>query len=192
MDKIRNMMSIYMKIHVHTERTVLRDWESSDLENYARIASDPDVMAHIGDGKTRPHSYAVGFIDKVLRQQTNRGWTRFAVEHRKTGKLMGYCGLDLIDGLLDFGWRYAKEYWGAGYGYEAANGALYVAQETFGLTHITCQSYIENAGSIRIMQKMGMDQIGESEAYGRPLVVYGFKAEWPNGLQARVNDLSSG
>ena len=97
---------------------------------------------------------------------------------------MGFCGLDDKIGRLDFGWRYSKDFWGAGYGYEAAAAALWVSQNTFSLTHITSQSYPENVGSIRIMEKMGMVQIGEGAEFGRPLVVYGFESEWPNGLPA--------
>ena len=171
-----------MKIHAKTERLLLRDWEISDLDDYAELVADPDVMAHIGDGKPRPRRYAEAFIESVLSHQQSRGWTRFAVEHVKSGKLMGFCGLDDKIGRLDFGWRYAKEFWGSGYGYEAAAAALWVSQNTFSLTHITCQSYTENVGSIRIMEKMGMVQLGEGAEFGRPLVVYGFKHEWPDGL----------
>jgi len=153
-----------------------------DLEEYAAIVSDPDVMVHIGNGLPRPPSYATEFIATVMDQQANKGWTRFAVEHAKSGKLMGFCGVDDKIGRIDFGWRYAKEFWGSGYGYESAAAALWVCQNVFNLTHITSQSYPENAGSIRIMEKMGMTQIGEGTDFGRPLVIYGFKNEWPDGV----------
>jgi len=182
-NKIPNSVWFMKKIHARTERLLLRDWEASDLEDYARIIADPLVMEHIGDGKPRPRSNAVEFIDTVLAHQESRGWTRLAVEHAKTGQLMGFCGVDDKIGRLDFGWRYAKEFWGGGYGYEAAAAALWVCQNTFSLTQITSQSYPENAGSIRIIQKMGMTQIGEGTDFGRPLVVFGFESEWPNGLK---------
>ena len=173
-----------MKIHARTERLILRDWDISDLDDYAKIIADPEVMAHIGDGKPRPRSNAESFIATALSHQATRGWTRFAVEHVQTGSLMGFCGLDDKIGRLDFGWRYSKDFWGAGYGYEAAAAALWVSQNTFSLTHITSQYYPENVGSIRIMEKMGMVQICEGAEFGRPLVVYGFESEWPNGLPA--------
>ena len=172
-----------MKIHAQTERVIIRDWSRDDLEDYLAIVSDPEVMRHIGDGKPRTREYVGGFFDSVLEHQRTRGWTRFAVEQKNSGKLMGFCGFDDNIGRIDFGWRLAREFWGAGYGYEASAAALWVAQNTFSLTHITCQSYTENLGSIRIMEKMGMAQIGTEEAFGRPVVVYGFEREWPEGLK---------
>lgn len=171
-----------MKIHARTERLILRDWSLDDLDEYAAIVADPEVMAYIGNGAPRQRSYAIDFLATVTDQQERRGWTRFAVEHVKSGALMGFCGVDDKIGRLDFGWRYAKAFWGSGYGYEAAAAALWVCQNTFSLTHITSQSYPENVGSIRIMEKMGMTKIGEGTEFGRSLVIYGFKNEWPDGL----------
>ena len=172
-----------MKIHARTERLLLRDWETSDLDDCALIIADSGAMKNIGEGKPRPRSDAEAFIKTVLEHQQTRGWTRFAVEHADSGQLMGFCGIDDKMGQIDFGWRYSKKFWGSGYGYEAAAAALWVCQNTFSLTHITSQSYLENAGSIRIIEKMGMVKIGEGTDFGRPLWVYGFKNEWPDGLR---------
>ncbi len=171
-----------MKIHAHTERLLIRDWTRDDFDAYFAIVSDPEVMKHIGNGLPRTREYVDGFFESVLSHQETRGWTRFAVEHRQSGKVMGFCGLDDQTGRIDFGWRFGREFWGAGYGFEAASAVLWVAQNTFKLTQITCQSYPDNVGSIRIMEKMGMSKIGEEVVFSRPTLVYGFEAEWPNGV----------
>lgn len=178
-----------MKIHARTERLLLRDWTDDDRAPYTDIVTDPVVMQHIGDGQPRTPDYARSFVDAQMAHQADRGWMRFAVEHAASGAFMGFCGLDTMPvdarghdlGRLDFGWRYGRDWWSSGFGFEAASAALFVARESFGLTHITCQSYLENPGSIRIMQKMGMREIGADTAHGRPLVVYGFPDEWPAG-----------
>ncbi len=172
-----------MTIHARTERLILRDWTTDDTDSYAALSADPEVMRHIGDGQPRDHAYAEDFIKRMIQHQETRGWMRFAIEHQETGELMGFSGFDDKNGPLDFGWRLSRPFWGGGYGFEASAAALWVGQNTFGLTKITAQSYPENVGSIRIMQKMGMSQIGDSEEFGRPLVVYGFPAEWPDGFK---------
>ena len=139
-------------------------------------------MRHIGNGKTRDRDHADEFVRTMIKHQTSRGWMRFAVEHSQSGEFMGFAGFDDKNGLLDFGWRLGQAFWGGGYGFEASAAALWVGQKTFSLEKITAQSYPENVGSIRLMKKMGMSQIGASEAFGRPLVVYGFSAEWPDGF----------
>lgn len=171
-----------MKIHARTERLVLRDWTPGDVEPYAALAADPDVMQYIGNGQPRSREYAEDFVAEQIHHQKTRGWMRFVVEEAASGLFAGFCGLDDKTGRLDFGWRYAKAFWGRGYGFEAAAAALYVAQNAFGLTRITCQSVLDNPGSIRIMQKMGMSEIGTYVAYGEAVVVYGFPEEWPDGF----------
>ena len=124
-------------------------------------------------------------VRTMMRHQDERGWMRFAVEHAESGALLGFSGFDDKSGVLDFGWRLGREFWGGGYGFEASTTALWVGQNVFGLTNITAQSYPENVGSVRLMEKMGMSLIGEREEQGKPLVVFGFPAEWPEGFPGR-------
>jgi len=152
-----------------------------DVDAYAAIIGDPDVMRYIGNGKPRDRSQAEAFVRSMIRHQEERGWMRFAVEHAATGRLMGFSGFDDKNGPLDFGWRLGRDFWGGGYGYEASAVALWVGKETFGLKGMVAQSYPENAGSVRIMEKMGMSLIGEGEEHGKRLVIYGFPEDWPDG-----------
>lgn len=171
-----------MTTHARTERLILRDWSLDDVDGYAAIIGDPEVMRYIGNGKVRDRSQAEDFVRTMMGHQQERGWMRFAVEHAQSGQLMGFSGFDDKNGPLDFGWRLGRDFWGGGYGYEASAAALWVGQQTFELKGITAQSYPENVGSVRIMEKMGMSFIGESEEHGRKLVIYGFPEEWPDGF----------
>ncbi len=178
----REQSDVAMKIHAQTERLTLREWSLDDIDEYAEIIGDAEVMKYIGNGQPRPRSSAEEFVKTMIGHQESRGWNRFAVEHTNTGELVGFSGLDDQEGVLDFGWRLHRKFWGAGYGYEASAAALWVARNSFSLTKITSQSFPENVGSIRIMQKMGMVQISEGEYEGKPLVIYGFADEWPNRM----------
>lgn len=171
-----------MKIHARTERLILRDWSLDDVDAYAAIIADPEVMRYIGDGQVRDRGQAEEFVRTMMRHQAERGWMRFAVEYAETGALLGFSGFDDNNGPLDFGWRLGRSFWGGGYGFEASAAALWVGKNTFGLTKITAQSYSENVGSVRIMEKMGMSMIGQREENGKPIVVYGFASEWPEGF----------
>lgn len=170
-----------MTIHARTERLLLRDWSSDDVDAYADIVGDPEVMRHIGNGQPRTREHAESFVTDMMAHQKSRDWMRFAVEHVVSGQLMGFAGFEDKAGLLDFGWRLGRDWWGGGYGFEAASAALWVGRSTFGLKGIVAQSYPENAGSVRLMDKMGMSLLGTSESFGRELVVYGFPEDWPDG-----------
>lgn len=170
-----------MTIHARTERLILRDWSPGDVDAYAAIVGDPEVMRHIGNGQPRTPQHAESFVADMMAHQRSRGWMRFAVEHSGSGRLMGFSGFEDKNGVLDFGWRLGRDWWGGGYGFEASSAALWAGRNTFGLTQMVAQSYIENAGSVRIMEKMGISLLGTSVFEGRELVVYGFPEDWPDG-----------
>lgn len=144
-----------MKTHARTERLILRDWSLDDVDAYAAIIGDPEVMRYIGNGQPRDHAQAESFVRSMMRHQAERGWMRFAVEHAKSGALLGFSGFDDKNGPLDFGWRLGRDFWGGGYGFEASAAALWVGQNTFGLTKITAQSYPENTGPFASWRRWG-------------------------------------
>lgn len=168
-----------MEILARTDRLILRTWSETDIEPYAKMVADPEVMKHIGDGSVRDRAYAEEFVHRMMKLSGERGWIRFAVEHLETGEFMGFCGFDISgtggDSVLDFGWRYARKFWGAGYGGEAVLAALEVGRNRFALTDIESMSYPENIGSIKLFEKMGMNFLRESEEHGRKIVHYGFE-----------------
>ena len=101
----REKKHVAMTIHAQTERLILREWSRNDIDAYADIIGDAEVMKYIGNGQPRSRKSAEEFVDTMIAHQESRGWNRFAVEHRNTGELVGFSGLDDKDGVLDFGWR---------------------------------------------------------------------------------------
>ncbi len=164
-------------LRVETERLIIRNWKASDSEPYAAIVADPEVMKFIGDGNPRTIEYATTFVLDMMRLYEERGWIRFAVELKETGELLGFCGYGLQNGVLDYGWRYARSSWGGGYGSEAAIAVLEIGRTRFGLKNIQSKSYPENRGSVRIMERMGMSYLFDSTENGRRVVHYGFPDE---------------
>ena len=166
-----------MDILAHTERLIIRSWKETDIEPYAAIVADPEVMKHIGDGRPRGRDYAVDFVNRMMDLYDERGWIRFAIEHAESGELMGFCGFDSTDepdGEQDFGWRFARKFWGAGFGSEAVLSVLDLGRSRYNLKNIESKSYPDNIGSIKLFEKMGMKFLRESEEHGRRVVHYGF------------------
>jgi RimJ/RimL family protein N-acetyltransferase len=123
---------------------------------YARIVANPDVMRHIGDGSTHTYEQAQHFVHTMMATEKERGWIYWAVACQTTLELIGFCGFGVMDGQLDFGWRYAKRYWGRGLGTEAAEAVLHYSVRTFGFQEIRAVAYTANRASLRIMEKIGM------------------------------------
>jgi len=83
------------------------------------------------------------------------GYARYAVLLRAAGKLIGFSGFKLIDGNVDFGYRLAAEHWGSGYATEAGRAVIAYGFEQLGLKSIVATADMRNAGSIRVIEKLG-------------------------------------
>ena len=159
-------------MRLETDRLILRGWTDDDLDPYARIVADPEVMKFIGDGRVQGRDQAEKFIQAMRAYEQGRGWHLWAVERKADGQLLGYCGYGLLDDQLDFGWRLGREFWGQGYGTEAARAALDYGVAAYGFTEIRSVAYAENRASIRIMEKLGLRREGAGMRHGKALVYY--------------------
>ena len=73
-----------------TPRLLLRQWRPSDLEPFAAMNSDADVMRYYPTPWTREQSDA--FAQRVMRLIDERGWGFWAVEERVSGRFIGFVG----------------------------------------------------------------------------------------------------
>ena len=155
-----------------TVRLLIRPCQESDIPAYAEIVADPDVMQFIGPGAPLSYELAEQSIRLNMEQYEKSGWSRFVVVHKSSEELMGFCGFADYNDELDFGWRYAKKFWGGGYGTEAAQAVLKLGIEEFKFPRIVCIAHVKNIGSIRIIEKIGMDYEKDIEIDGKPIHQY--------------------
>lgn len=74
-----------------TRRLVLRRWREADLEPFARLNADPDVMHFLSHPLDRAASDA--FAGRIEAQFDRRGYGLWAVERRDDGAFLGFTGL---------------------------------------------------------------------------------------------------
>ena len=90
-----------------------------------------------------------------------------------TAPFVGYVGLwpaDYVEqGMVEVGWRLAREHWGHGYATEAAREALRFGFEQVGLDEIVSFTVPANERSWRVMERIGLvrDPSGD---FDHPLV----------------------
>lgn len=157
---------------IETNRLTIRSLRESDIPEYAAIVADPEVTKFLGDGL--PHSYeqAAAYVVDCIRSEAKEGFARYAVILRETGELIGFCGFKKGYGCIDFGWRYARRAWGNGYATEAAVAVLDYGINTLKLYGIVVESAVENVGSVRVIEKLGMQFEAFGEVRGRKTVRY--------------------
>ncbi len=109
-----------------TERLVLRMFRESDLDSYAAMCGDPEVMRYLGDGHTLDRAESWRNMALVLGHWYLRGFGLWAVEERATGELVGRVGCWRPEGWpgLEIGWALRREFWRRGYATEAAQAVV--------------------------------------------------------------------
>lgn len=143
---------------IRTERLILRRWRDSDREPFAAMNGDPAVVEHLQGPMSRERSD--GFVDRIEAHWEEHGWGLWAVEVPGVAPFIGYVGLWPADhvapGMVEVGWRLAREHWGHGYATEAAREAL-----RFGFTHVGLEEIVsftvpQNDRSWRVMERIGL------------------------------------
>ena len=165
-------------VEVETERLLLRRWRDEDLEPYARMCADPEVMRFIGDGSTLTREGSDRQISRFLRHWDERGFGLWALEEKESGTFIGFAGLahqeDWTKGehKTEVGWRLDRAFWGRGLATEAARASVAYGLETLGLERIISIIQPENRASRRVAEKAGLGPRGEARWRGTPVVWY--------------------
>lgn len=146
-----------------TSRLVLRAWREDDFDAFAAMNADPCVMEYFPAPLTREESAA--FFGHIREEFQTEGFGLYAVERISDGLLLGYTGLHRVtfDGLcgqIEIGWRLRADAWGNGYAPEAAQACLAHATK-LGIEEIIAFTAVANRRSQRVMQKIGMECVGQ-------------------------------
>jgi RimJ/RimL family protein N-acetyltransferase len=161
---------------VATRRLRLRRWRDDDLAAYRRITGDPAVMAHF-PGVLTP-AEADGQVEWFEHHWRRHGFGVWAVEHRRTGDLIGRIGLvvhtDWPHGPseAEVGWLLGRPWWGQGL---ATEGAMAAVREAFGplrLRRLVSITRPDNERSRRVMERLGMLEQGSRHWRDEPAVWY--------------------
>lgn len=93
---------------------IVRQFTPDDLDQFAALCANPDVMRLMGDGITLPRETVAHWIDVCQVKYRDRGYGTSAVFEKSSGAFMGYCGVVRapereFDELI---YAFAPEYWG--------------------------------------------------------------------------------
>ena len=145
-----------MSIPPQSDRLTFRVWQDDDSECFHAINSDPQVMRYVANGQFWPISRTQQFIESASAMLKRSGFCQWALIHRSSGCLIGFCGLVDTGDVPEIGWRLARDYWGQGLATEAATAVLNHAREVLGIRRVMATVQTENTASIRVIEKLGM------------------------------------
>ncbi|MZG19733.1 GNAT family N-acetyltransferase, partial [Streptomyces sp. SID5914] len=144
---------------LRTERLVLRDWRTSDLDPWVAMNADPVVREYFPEVLTREQSEAS--VSRFQADLDRRGWGWWAVEAVATGEFVGFAGLDPVEDGMPFtgveaGWRLARPAWGHGYATEAGRAVVAHAFDCLALPEVLAVTAVGNLRSRAVMERLGM------------------------------------
>jgi RimJ/RimL family protein N-acetyltransferase len=159
---------------LETERLRLRQFVEADLDAYARICADPDSMRYIGPGTPLSRADAWRSMAQSLGHWQLRGYGLWAVEEKRTGAFVGRIGLIYPEGwpALEVGWLIDRARWGHGLATEGGRAAMQFAFDRLGLQRISSVIRPQNAASIRVAEKLGMQPERTMQLNGLDVVIY--------------------
>lgn len=142
-----------------TERLTLRQFTLGDAEFILELVNEPSFIQNIGDRGVRTLSDAEKYLETgPISSYERNGFGLLAVTLNDTGQPIGMCGLIKRDALedVDIGYAFLPAFWSKGFALESAQAVINHAKETIGLKRVVAIVDPANAGSIRLLEKIGM------------------------------------
>jgi RimJ/RimL family protein N-acetyltransferase len=164
-----------MMTELSTARLLLRHFRARDLDPFAEICADPDVMRYAwATGKPLTRAQAWGWMSSMEGHWQLRGYGMWAVEEISTRRLIGRIGLQYPEGFpdIEIAWMLGKPYWGRGFATEGAIAAI-----KYGFRELQRDNFIsmidpDNHASIRLAERIGEVHEGEVELFGETILLY--------------------
>jgi RimJ/RimL family protein N-acetyltransferase len=145
---------------IRTERLLLRPGWAEDAPALFQAIADEQIVRNLA---TAPWPYMLSDAESFLARERKPGEPAL-LAFRRSGaapELIGAIGLGRRpDGALEFGYWFARAYWGRGYATEAGTAFLTAAHETLRIERLHAGHFIDNPASGRVLEKLGFRPTG--------------------------------
>ena len=148
---------------IRTQRLQLARLGERDAGLMLTIWNDPDFIRFVGDRGIRTEQEALKALqDGALKQWSDLGYGAYRIEKQGGSEALGICGLFKRENLdnPDIGFGFLPDHCGNGYAFEAACAVRDHARDVMGLRRICAIVSADNARSINLLEKLGMNQSG--------------------------------
>jgi len=163
-------------IITETDRLRLEKIDISHFQSLVTLLANPRVHRLWPEPKTRTREESLQYFEKIQSQYKEFGYSYWAVIRKEDNQFLGICGLlpEEINGKkeVEVGYRIDDQFWGNGYGTEAALMTMNYAHEQLGWSTIISLILPENEQSIRVAEKNGLVPDGEKVHVGMVHTVY--------------------
>jgi ribosomal-protein-alanine N-acetyltransferase len=156
---------------LHTARLTLRPFRESDADALHLLWTDPGVRRYLWDDVVIPREQTESVLARAIRSAKESGvgiWSVMLPEY------IGFCGLRHVDDTprIEILFGLYPAFQGKGLAFEAASAVIAYAFGS-GLTDcIYGRTDEPNVGSIRLLERLGMQFEEKTAAESLPVLVY--------------------
>lgn len=150
-------------MELRTERLVLRPLCVQDLDTCNQYALDAETCRYMLFLPNQSSEETLAFL-----RDCEEGWAQAPVESFEfaitlDGRHIGAVSIFREESGMEMGWILNKAFHGRGYAYEAACALMDFAIEVLDAQRIVAHCDTRNVPSFRLMEKLGMQRIGEQD-----------------------------
>lgn len=145
---------------LETDRLILRGWREDDLDAYAAMMADAEVMRFLGGVMARNDAWRG--MASMIGHWVLRGHGMWAVERKSDGVLIGRIGVQRPESWPseEIAWTLGRPYWGQGYATEAAKASRDWGFKNLPVPQLVSLIDAENLASQAVARRLGQTQGG--------------------------------
>jgi len=146
-------------IIAETPRLIISEFQIQDAPFYLELLSAPKWIQYIGDRNLKSVEDAEKYLsEKTIPAYKNQGFGFYKITLKENNKPIGTCGLIKRVELehTDIGFALLPHYEGKGFGFEATEVILELANSKFHLKTIFGITLEQNSDSIKLLEKLGL------------------------------------
>lgn len=152
-----------MSVVFETERLVVVPWRDDHAEAAHAAYSQPEFVRYLGNPTPHPD---LAHTRAWIAARVKAGF--WAAESRDTNALVGAAVLQPLpdgDGEWEVGWHVFPDHQRQGYATEIGRGGIAYGFGPQGLDEIYAVVRPENAPSLAVARKLGMQPLGQTDRY---------------------------
>ena len=153
-------------VFFETEHLIVRGWQLEDISGLLNVMSDVRVHTYTKDknnpwDRERTEKYIRFMMEKAFKTLDNY---HGAVIEKKTNQIIGLCGLNPYkEDEPEIEWKLGVSFWNKGYATELGKQMIKEAFASTNVKGIYGMAQPGNIASRKVLEKIGMEYIGEQE-----------------------------
>lgn len=153
---------------LETERLVLRPVGLADVDDYADLLADPEVMRYVGlvAGQILAREETEKLVGGATDAWPKNGYGRWSVFERGSDEFVGFSGFRREGDMPELICLLRPKFWGRGFATEASNACLNYGFSTLDFSEVCAYCRPSNGKARRLLERLGGEFIGLTDFHG--------------------------